>query len=84
MLHARMGCCAECKLIEGHRRRLFTGSGLTREHLSKKAGKQAKNYLCPFCAKAKMTRSSFTDRDECKEYEFLECISSDISIYPVT
>jgi hypothetical protein len=76
-----MGCCAEGKLIEGHKRRLFTGSGLTREHLSKKAGKAAENFVCQFCAKAKMTRSSFTEREECKEYEFLDYISSDISVY---
>jgi hypothetical protein len=76
-----MGCCSECKLIEGHRRRLFTGSGLSREHLSKKAEKQAQNFVCQFCAKAKMTRSSFTEREECKEYKFIEYISSDISVY---
>jgi hypothetical protein len=80
LLHVRTGCASESKLTEGHRLRLFTGFGLTRSHLSKSAKKKAHKTLCKWCAKAKMTRVSFTERDDVKEYHFLEYISADISV----
>jgi hypothetical protein len=75
------GCASQSKLTEGHRLRLFTGSGLTRSHLSKSARKRAQKTLCKWCAKAKMTRTSFTERDDVNEYQFCEYNSVDISVY---
>jgi hypothetical protein len=63
LLHARTGCVSQPKLLEAHRLRLFTDSGLTRGHLSKKAKKRIDKYLCKHCARAKMTRTSFSPRD---------------------
>jgi hypothetical protein len=37
MLHLRCGHVSKVKLLEAFRNRLFTGSGLQRRHLSKKA-----------------------------------------------
>ena len=81
LLHCRTGCCSCGKLTEGHRLRLFTGSGLSREHLSKAAGRKNQKILCKFCAQAKITRSSFTESQDHKEYTFSEYISADISVY---
>ena len=39
LLHERYGHISKQKLIEAHKRTLFTGSGLGRRHLSKKFGR---------------------------------------------
>jgi hypothetical protein len=81
LLHGRTGCCNQGKLLEGHRLRLFTGSGLTREHLSKSVSKRVQKVLCKYCAQAKITRASFTESEAYKEFTFCEYISADISVY---
>ena len=50
----RCGIVSKSKLIEGHRRMLFTGSGLLRKHLSKEFVKSVSRHLCKSCAKAKI------------------------------
>jgi hypothetical protein len=72
LLRGRTGCASQSMLTEGHSLRLFTGSDLTRSHLSKSAKKKAHKMLCNWCAEAKMTRVSFTERDDVMEYQFLE------------
>ena len=62
---------------------LFTGSGLSRKHLSIKFVKSVSRYLCKSCVKAKITRRSFhpTDPDTQQAGEFLEKVTADIVIY---
>ena len=62
---------------------LFTGSGLSRKHLSKKFVKSVSRYLCKSCAKAKITRRSFhpTDPYTQQASTFLEKVTTDIAIY---
>ncbi len=82
MLHKRCGHVSKHKLIEAFKHRLFTGSGLTRRHLSKKSLRKMKG-ICKACAKSKMTRKSFTAKrdDELQATEFLEKVSVDIAVY---
>ena len=62
---------------------LFTGSGLSRKHLSKKFVKSVSRYLCKSCAKAKIRRRSFhpSDPDTQQASKFLEKVTADIAIY---
>lgn len=83
LLHQRTGHVSMPKLLEGYRLRLFEGSGLKREHLSNKHKKECKRHLCSSCAKAKITRVSFTPKpaEELQATYFLEKITADISVY---
>ena len=83
LLHDRCGHFSVDKLIEAHKHLLFTGSGLTRRHLTKKYKRFIKRHLCKSCAKAKITRESFTakDPDELRGAKFLENVTVDISVY---
>ena len=56
MLHLRCGLVSK---LEGHRHMLFTGSGFSQDHLSKKVVKSVAIYLCKLYANAKITKRSF-------------------------
>ena len=83
LLHKRCGHFSKSKLLEAFRNMLFVGSGLNRRHLSKKARRYWKRHLCKSCAKAKITRASFAekDEDELTATKFLEKVTVDISVY---
>ena len=83
LLHQRCGHFSKGKLLEAFRNMLFTGSGLNRRHLSKKARRFWKRHLCKSCAKAKITRASFAekDEDELTSTKFLDKVTVDISVY---
>ncbi len=44
LLHDRCGHFSKVKLLEAHRHMLFTGSGLSRRHLSKKSWRYVKRH----------------------------------------
>ena len=72
------------KLIEGFKHMLFTGSGLSRKHLSKKYVKSVSAHFCKCCAKAKITRRSFhpsNPEDTQQATKFLERVTADIVVY---
>ena len=77
LLHDRSGHFNHGALIEGHKRMLFTGSGLKPKHLRQKI----KKCLCGWCARAKITRVSFQPRDEPSSTIFGEFIVTDIAVY---
>jgi hypothetical protein len=83
LLHDRCGHFSKVKLLEAHRHMLFTGSGLSRRHLSKKSWRYVKRHLCKSCARAKITRTSFnaSEPDEPQATKFLEKVTADISVY---
>ena len=56
LLHLCCGHVSKSKLLEAHRHMVFTGSGLSRQHLSKRFTKSMSGHLCKSCAKAKITR----------------------------
>ena len=58
LLHLRCHV-SKSKLLEAHCHMLFTGSGLSRKHLSKRFTKSVSGHLCKSCAKEKITRQSF-------------------------
>jgi len=77
LLHDRAGHFNNGALIEGHKRLLFTGSGLKAQHLRRKV----KRCLCSWCARAKITRVSFRPREEPRSTVFGEYIVADIAVY---
>ena len=64
LLHLRFGHVSKSKLLEAHRHILFTGSGLSRKHLSERFTKSVSGHLCISCAKTKITRRSFYSTDQ--------------------
>jgi hypothetical protein len=84
LLHDRRGHFSKVNLLEAHRHMLFTGSGLSRRHLSKKSWQYVKRHLCKkSCARAKITRTLFnaSEPDEPQATKFLEKVTADISVY---
>ena len=84
MPHLRCVHVSKSKLLEGHRHMLFTESGLSHKHLSKKFVKSVSRHLCKLCPKkAKITRRSFhpTGPDTHHASTFLEKVIADIAIY---
>ncbi len=84
--HLRAAHTSESILIEGHKRMAFVGMPLHRKYMTKKGEKQAirkanQRRLCKSCALTKITRKSFTDREEPRATRFAEYISCDISVY---
>ena len=62
----------------------MTDTGLKRYHLTKKANKKGysyKNYLCGTCARTKLTRKQFKQKDEPTHTRFLEKVTCDIAVY---
>ena len=63
---------------------LLTGSGLSRQHRSKRYAKSVSTHLCKSCAKAKITRRSFhpsNPEDTQQVTKFLERVKADIAVY---
>ena len=84
LLHERCGHFSKSKLLEAHKHMLFTGSGLSRKHLSKSFNKSVKQkHLCKSCAKAKITRHSFhpSDPETPQATKFLEKVTADVAVY---
>ena len=61
---------------------LFTGSGLTRAHLSKSFSKKLREHLCKSCAKGKITRRSFREAESevLSALRFLGKVTADIAV----
>ena len=83
LIHMRTAHCAEGILIEGFKRMMFTGSGLTRSDITKKAARERKKHLCRGCALGKITRASFQQKpvEELHSLKFMEIVSADIHVF---
>ena len=83
LLHERCGHYSKSKLLEGFKHMLFTGSGLTRAHLSKSFSKKLRGHLCKSCAKGKITRRSFREAEPevLSALRFLVKVTADIAVY---
>ena len=84
LLHERCGHYSESTLLEGFNHMLFTGSRLTRAHLSKSFFKKLRGQLlCKSCAIGKVTRRSFREAEPevLSALRFLGKVTADIAVY---
>jgi hypothetical protein len=84
LLHNKNGCTSTERLVEDYRQQLITYSELRRTRLTKKThnkGYRRKQFLCGICARMKVTRKSFGKKATVTSKEYLNRVTSDISVY---